>query len=150
MPDLGLIAEAVAARYAPAALPSPPAGAKRIRSSSANLPNAIPATPAILVFTDQGTFEAGAGTRLGAADYLVRLYYDKHLDGDLERDSEAIRDWMTLLVDQHKAQLQLGGLVVAVRTMAWRIGILPYGGLSYTGAELRVRTVTSEPWAASA
>lgn len=150
MPDVGAIAEAIAARYAAPNLPATPTGADGIRSSSANIPNHLPARPCVLVFPDAGALDAGDGIRIGELTWFVRLYYDEVGGGDLERDSDELRDWLTLLLDQHKASMQLGGLVVATRTTGYRLGVLRFAGVDYTGLELRVQTVTTEPWAATA
>jgi hypothetical protein len=150
VPNFGTIAESIAARYAAPNLPATPAGARAIRSASANVPNNLPALPCVLVFPDQGAFDAGNGIRIGEEGWLVRLYYDQVAGGSLERDSDQLRDWLSLLVDQHKASLQLSGAVLSTRTMGYRVGILTFAGTPYTGLELRVTTVTSEPWDASA
>lgn len=146
MPALGPIAEGLATRFAPANLPATPAGAQAIRSSSANIPNQLPARPCILVFPDRGTFEQGNSSRLGHADWRVRLYYQELAAGDLERDTDQLRDWMTLLVDQLKAGATLGGAVTISRVTGWTIGQLRFAETDYTGAEVLVHTVTTEPF----
>lgn len=150
--DIGAIAEAIAARYAAPNLPATPAGADAIRSSSANIPNDLGPRPCVLVFPDQGALEAGGGIRIGELTWFVRLYYDAVGDGDLERDSDELRDWLSLLLDQHKASVHLGlaGTVQATRTLGYRLGVLRFAGVDYTGLELRIQTVTTEPWDATA
>jgi hypothetical protein len=145
VPNFGTIGDAIADRYAPGVL-STPGGADAIRSSSANLPNNIGATPAVLVFLDSGQLTAGNGTRVGLTDWLVRLYYDQLGAGDLERDLDELRDWLTILVNAHLAQLNLGGAVVFCRTVGFRVGVLEYAGVKFTGCEVRVQTGTSESW----
>lgn len=150
--DVGAIAEALAARYYTPNLPATPANADPIRSSSANVPNDLPARPCVLVFPDQGVLDAGGGFRIGELTWFVRLYYDELGAGDLERDSDELRDWLSLLLDQHKAAVHLGipTVVQATRTMGYRLGVLRFAGVDYTGLELRVQTVVTEPWDASA
>lgn len=150
--DVGAIAEALAARYTAGALPATPAGADGIRSSSANIPNQLPARPCVLVFPDQGALDAGGGIRIGQLTWFVRLYYDEVGGGDLERDSDELRDWLSLFLDQHKAQVHLGlaATVQATRTTGYRLGVLRFAGVDYTGLELRVETITTEPWDATA
>lgn len=150
MSDLGAIAAAIAARYAAPNLPATPAGASDIRSASERIPNALPATPCVLVFPDAGVLEAGNGTRIGELGWLVRLYYDQVGGGSLERDADELLDWLSLLIDQHKASIQLGGLVVVTRTTGYRVGLLTFAGVAHTGLELRVQTITTEAWAATA
>lgn len=151
MPDFGAIGDAIAARYAPGTVPAAPAGASDIRSASANIPNQLPARPCVLVFADQGSFADGVGSRYGVLDWLVRLYYDEVGGGDLERDSDELRDWLTLLVERHKDQVHLGlpATVQVTLTLGYRVGILTFAGTRYTGLELRVQTVTTEAWPAT-
>jgi hypothetical protein len=40
--------------------------------------------------------------------------------------------------------MQLGGTVVAVRTLGWRIVTLPYAGADHTGIELNLQVVTAD------
>lgn len=143
MPDFNAIAAAVALRYAPAQM-SPPAGLPAVRSSTADLPNQLTSLPAVLVFPDEGTFDVGNGTRLGEHDFLVRFYLAA--PKSLARDMVKLRKWLTVLVDQHLLSLQLGGIVVYVRTRAWKIAMITYGGTEFSGIELKVRVRTSEPW----
>lgn len=143
MPDFDAIAVAIAARYAPAQV-TPPVGLTNVRESTANLPNAIGALPAVLVFLDEGTFDAGNGTRPGTADFLVRFYLSA--PKSLARDQVKLRKWLTVLVGQHLAGLQLGGLVVRVTLRSWKVGMMTYGAVDFSGIELRVRVVTSESW----
>lgn len=150
MPNLGLIAEAIATRYAPAQLPATPTGAQAIRSSSANVPNQLPARPCILVYPQRGTFDQGNSTRLGGADWLVRLYYQETGAGDLERDSDQIRDWLTLLVAQLQVGATLGGLVTIARVTGWNVGQVSFAGVDYNAGDVLVHTVTSEPFPVTA
>jgi hypothetical protein len=145
MTAYGTVADAIAARFAPGVVAAP-AGTNAIRTSSASLPNVIGATPAVLVSIDAGTLTYTAGTRLGAADWFVRLYYDQAAGGDLERDSRELLDYLTVLVDQLAAALQLSGTVVSAHVTGFRVGMLRYAGAMYTGLELRVHTVTTESW----
>lgn len=147
MPDFDAIAAAVALRYA-AAQVTPPAGMQNIRRSSADLPQALTVFPVVLVFPDAGTFDPGNGTRIGTSSWIVRFYYS--LARDLARETNALRKWLKVLVDQHLAGVQLGGIVVSTRTFTWKIGQMTYGGKEYSGIELGVAVVTSEPWTPTA
>lgn len=151
MPDMDAIAAAIAARYAAAAITAnggPPAGLTNVRKSTADLPQALSAMPAVLVFPDHGELDGGHQTRLGTHDFLVRFYFG--VSRNLARETNACRKWLTILLGQHLAALQLGGLVVRVYVATWRIAALPYAGKTYTGIELGVRAVTSEPWSPTA
>lgn len=147
MPSIDSIAQAIAARYASGTL-TPPGGLEATRFATADLPAAIPDTPGVLVFADEGTLDPGNGTRLSAASFLVRFYYAEA--GDLERDQVALRDWLDVLINAHLAAMQLGGLVAAVRTRRWKLGQLPYAGRTYNGVELTVEAISSEGWSPTA
>lgn len=147
MPDFDAIAIAIAARY-DASQMTAPVGYTAIRSATANPPNAMPALPAVIVFQDNGSFDSGNGTRFGTAEYLVRFYFNQI--GDLARDEVALRKWLTVLADQHRTSVQLGGLVVTIKTNSWRPGMLHYAGVDYSGIEFGVSVQTSEGWTVSA
>lgn len=153
MPDFDAITTAVAARFAPAQV-TPPAGYQNVRSATADLPNLMPPLPCVLVFLDSGTFETGNGTRIGGREgqhtFTVRFYYSQN--ADLSRDMVALRKWLTVLVDQFRLAVQLGGLtgVTRVTVDSWTVGSFQYANDMYTGIEFGVGLVTSEPWAAVA
>lgn len=145
-PDWDAIGAAIAARYLPANLTAP-AGLPTlgpIRTATQDLPSRKPVCPAVLVFPDRGTLEPGNGTRIGEARFLARFYLKPTVD--LNRELNACRRWLVKLVDAHGTALQLGGLVVAVRTVDWRIGLLDYAGTDHTGVELGLQVVTSDGW----
>jgi len=144
--DYEAIAVALAARFAAAAL-TPPAGYATVRSSTANAPGAIGPTPAVVVSLDQGEFVTGNSTRKGAQSWFVRFYFDQ--TSDLERTEPALRKWATVLRDQLKGAAQLVGIIDLAVIASFRLGILAYGGVDYTGIELTVHTATSEGWAAT-
>jgi hypothetical protein len=139
-------ATAIANRFLAAALTAP-AGYATIRSSTANAPGAIGPTPAVVVSLNEGEYETGNATRKGSASWYVRFYFDQ--TSDLERTEPAIRKWLQVLVYQLQAAAQLAGTVDRCIIGSFRVGILAYGGVDYTGAELQVFTATSEGWAAT-
>lgn len=141
------IAAAIAGRFL-AAQVTPPAGYANIRSSTANAPGAIGPTPAVVVSLNEFSFVTGNTTRVGAVSWYVRFYFDQ--TSDLERTEPAIRKWVDVLIGQLKASVQLAGLVDRAVIDGGKVGILPYGGVDYTGVELQVSTATSEGWAATA
>lgn len=144
--DVDAIGQAIAARYAPANV-TPPAGLTNVRKATADLPQAITAVPIVLVFPDSGELAPGNGTRLGNATWYVRFYFG--VSRNVARETNACRRWLSVLLDQHRTVLALGGLVTAVRTVGWKVGLLDYGSKRYFGIELRIQVVTSEPWSAS-
>lgn len=142
------IAAAIAARFASGAV-TPPAGYANIRSSTANAPGAIGPTPAVVVSLDAFEFQTGNGLRTGAQSWFVRFYFDQ--TSDLERTEPAIRKWVDVLIGQMKGAAQLTTPLVDRAVIdGGKVGILSYGGVDYTGAELKVSTVTSEGWASVA
>lgn len=147
MTDFDAIGTALAGRFA-AAQVTPPGTLQNIRVSTAQIPNAMPPLPCVLVFPDTGEFRTGNGTRLGVHQWMVRFYLDQTID--LERDINALRRWLGVLVDQLKLSVQLAGAVDRATVDSWRIGILTYAGQPYTGIELSVGVVKTEGWAAVA
>jgi hypothetical protein len=145
--DFAAISQAIAGRYLAAQMTAP-TGYRAIRVATDQLPNQLPPLPCVLVFPEDGDFDAGNGTRLGVHRWTARFYYDQA--GDLPRAQAACLAWLTVLADQHKASVQLGGLVVYVRTVSWKIGTLTYAGKDYVGIELGLAVRTSEGWSATA
>jgi len=149
MPDFDAIATALAARFAGGvATPAAPAGLTDVREATANLPNELGPLPAVLVFTDHGELgRVGNQTRIGVATFRVRFYLA--LGVDLARDEVQLRQWATVLVDRLKVATTLSGTVTRAAVMSWQIGAMRFGGQEFSGIELVVAAVTSEPWAAS-
>jgi hypothetical protein len=148
MPDFDGIAAALAARFAAAQVTPPAGGYDNIRVATADLPNQMTPLPTVLVYLDSGDFTAFPGKRDGRSEWSVRFYYNQ--TGDLPRDMKALRLWAAVLIDQLKISTQLGGIVTLARVDSFRIGILNYAGIDYTGLELGVGIVTNEAWAAVA
>lgn len=149
MPDLYAISTAIAARFA-AAQVTPPATFQNIRVATAAPPGAMPALPCVIVFPDQGDFDTGNGTRMGVHQFTVRFYYGQA--GDIARDAVALQKWITVLADQLRISVQLGGLTSVARCTVdgYKVGYLNYGGKDYSGIELTVGVTTTEGWAAVA
>jgi hypothetical protein len=84
--------------------------------------------------------------------FTVRFYYNQL--SDLERDYVALRKWLDILSDQLRASVQLGGLtwssgtrqgeVTRAKVDGWKIGILTYANVKYTGIELAVSILVNE------
>ena len=147
MPDLYAISTAIAARFA-AGQVTPPATFQNIRVATAAPPGAMAALPCVMVFPDQGQFDTGNGTRLGLHTFTVRFYYGQA--GDIARDAVALQKWLTVLADQLRISVQLGGTVARATVDAYKVGYLNYGGKDYSGIELTVGVTTTEGWAAVA
>lgn len=143
--DIDAIATAVAARYSSL---TPPAGLGAIRKATGDLPQAIGQVPVVLIWPEEGELRAGTGSRLGDHLFFARFYFG--LTRNLERETKACRRWLSVLLDAHKDAVQLGGLVASVRTITWQIGQMEYAGKTYTGIELGLQVVTTEPWDATA
>lgn len=147
--DFDAILTGLVNRFIPAAV-TPPTGLQNVRFATGDLPNKIAVTPGVLVMLEGGSYESGNTTRKGTHKAKVRFYYAQNTD--LRRDLVSLRKWLTVLVDQTKGAVQLGGVayVTSVVVADWTIGKLPYATDEFTGIELGVDIVTSEPWAATA
>lgn len=145
---LDTIAAAIAARYTSVNMPAP-GGLSAVRLATATLPQAIAATPTVLVFPDSGQVLAQTtGTRRMSSRFLIRFYLTPRKD--IGRETNQLRTWLPTLIGQHQAGVTLGGTVARVALASWRIGVLSYAGIEYSGAELAVDVETSIPWAATA
>lgn len=143
MPDFNAITVALVARFTAAAV-TQPAGYDDVKLATADLPEGLTALPAILVFPSEGEFAPqGTGARRDSdSTFVVRFYYNQA--GDLERDSAALRKWLTVLVGQLDGAVQLGGIVTSARVVTWRLDMLPYADQQYPGIELTVNVHVEE------
>lgn len=143
--DLDAIAVGIAARFAPGALTAP-TGYSTVRQSSATPIAQIGVTPVVLVTIDAGTFEDGNGTRIGEHAFFVRFYLDQV--NDTERSEVALRKWASVLIDQMKGAVQLGGITFVTRAVveSYKVGMLLHGNLTYAGIEIVVAVTTSDSW----
>jgi hypothetical protein len=141
--DVDAIATAIATRYGPG-LMTPPSGQGPVRSATANLPQQVTATPAVLVFPDSGSFDYSPSKRAANVQFKLQFLYSMGVD--MPRDSAGIRKWIGVLVDQLKGAAQLGASVSSARVMAWRTVKVTYGGEEFNGVELDVDVQTSEAW----
>jgi hypothetical protein len=147
MPDLYAISQAIAARFASGQV-TPPATYQNVRVATANPTNAMAPLPCVMVFPDSGSFDTGNGTRIGVHTFTVRFYYNQA--GDIARDAVALQKWVTVLADQLKLSVQLGGTVARATIDGYKVGYLNYGGKDYSGIEFQVSALTTEGWAAVA
>jgi len=141
--DFDVMVTAIAARYASGTL-APPAGLPAVRRSTGDLPQRLTVFPCVLVFPESGTLGVGGQTRVGEHFMLARFYLRR--TKDVAREVNECRRWLSKLIDAHLAAMTLGGTIAAVRTIGWRIGVLTYGSVSYSGVELRLQLVTSDAW----
>lgn len=149
MPDFDAISGAIANRFS-AAQVTPPGGETNIRSSTGDAPNQLSALPCVIIVPVGGGFTTGNGTRTGAHDFLARFYLGQAAQADFSRDIPRLRKWLTVLADQLRTSVQLGGTVTAARLMTWKLGLMTYAGQDYSGLELGITVVTDEGWAAVA
>lgn len=145
--DFDAITVALAARFAPGVV-TPPTGYDNIRLSTGNLPGQMTPLPTVLTFPEGGEFTALPGKRDSTHSFVHRFYYNQ--TGDLERDTIALRKWLTVLVYQLQGAAQLGGTVTSAKVIGYTVAVLSYAGLEYTGIELRSEVIVNEPWAAVA
>lgn len=147
MPDFDAINTALVARFTGV---TPPAGGyDAIRVATGDLPGQMVPLPAVLVFPVSGTFDQKMGARRDSANlFMVRFYYNQ--TGDADRDFPALRKWLTILSDRLAGAVQLGGLtwsggeVTRATFTGWRIGILTYANVQYSGIELDVSVLVNE------
>jgi hypothetical protein len=148
VPDFDAINTALVARFAAAAI-TPPTGYDNVKIATGDLPTGMLPLPAVLVYPpEEGAFRGFPGKRDSTHQIIVRFYYNQ--TGDLERDSAALRKWLTVLVDQLKLSTQLGGIVTKASIDSYRTGTFVYATLDYTGIELTVSVLVNEAWAAVA
>ncbi len=142
--NLKAVADALAARYAPA-LVTPPTGYPNIVASTATPPNALPQSPYVVVWPNTGEITYIPGVRKGEHEFLVNFYYAKH-EGDIPRESAALLNWLGILLDQIHDQTALGlaPIVLKALVVSWAIGALPYAGTTYDGITLTVRVWTQD------
>lgn len=149
MPDFDGIDTALAARFAAAAV-TPPTSYENIRISTADLPGQMTPLPTVLVYTESGTFDTRVGDRQSMHQRTIRFYYNQ--TGDIEKDMKALRLWLAVLCDQLRASVQLGGALNITRCTvdSYKVGVMPYAGLSYTGIEIGVSFGIAEGWSSTA
>lgn len=144
--DFDAQAIALAARFDGGAV-TPPSGYDAIVVSTADIPEALPRTPCVLVFLENGAMQTGNGTRLSKHEWTIRFYYGQITD--LPRQNVALRKWAGVLVDQLRGATQLAGTVARATIDGYTVGMLRYGNATYAGIELKASTVTTEGWAAT-
>ena len=147
MPDFDAINTALVARFAAAAI-TPPTGYDNVKISTGDLPTGMLPLPAVLVFPENGEFTHYPGKRDSVHTFIVRFYYNQN--GDLERDTAALRKWLTVLVDQLKISTQLSATVTLAVVRSYTVGTFEYTPNTYTGIELTCELVVNEAWAAVA
>ena len=144
--DLLAIADALAARYAPAAV-TPPTGYANIVDSTARPKNALTQSPSVVVWPNEGelNYASTQGMRKGEHEFLVNFYYAKH-EGDLPRESAALIAWLGVLLDQLHAQTSLGLAPIVMKALVatWKIGALTYAGSIWDGITLTVNVWTQD------
>lgn len=148
MPDFDAMGVALAARFAAANVTPPTGGYVNIRSSTAYPPAALGPLPCVLVVPLEGDFVSGNAKREAGTDWAVRFYFSQ--TGTPEKDGKALLKWLTVLVDQLKAAVQLGGAADLALVTGFRTGKLTYGDQDYSGIELTVHTEQHEGWVATA
>lgn len=152
MPDFDAINTALVARFS-AAQTTPPAGYDPIRVATGDLPGAMTPLPTVLVFPESGSMDQRMGGKRDSTSlFTVRFYYNQ--TGDAERDFPGLRLWLGVLCDQLRGAVQLGGLtwtsgvrvgeVTRAIVTGWKIGVLTYAGVQYTGIELSVSVLVNE------
>ncbi len=142
--DVQAIAQALAARFAPANV-TPPSGLQNIRVSTEYLPDFIGAPPTVLVFPPEETFAYTPGSRQSVQDWPIR-FYEAQVTGP-GRTVDRLYRWRSVLIGQLLDQTQLGESadgVAWVGIVAARIGTLTYGDVEFQGIEMVARVRLAE------
>lgn len=154
---LNAIAQAIATRFGPG-LGLPAGITDDIATATADPPNAIAETPAVIVFTDSIDTRA-RGNQLGHVLLRFRVQFLLRLGLDLARDELDLRRWcgdgsddagLLYRLRPGLAGIHLGGIAqvsrAAIETATF--GGIPYGNPpdEYSGIELIVGVVVDEPW----
>ena len=142
--DVQAIAQALAARFAPANV-TPPSGLQNIRVSTEYLPDFITSPPTVLVFPPEETFAYTPGSRQSVQDWPIR-FYEAQVTGP-GRTVDRLYRWRSVLIGQLLDQTQLGESadgVAWVGIVAARIGTLTYGDVEFQGIEMVARVRLAE------
>lgn len=136
MADYLAIGDAIAARFGAVA---------GIKLATARPPNALPQTPAAVVWPLSGDATFEAGRLLGQHDYRVAVYLAQ-ASGDVATFSadmaNLIGPCLTALAGQ--AKLGLAPTVTKALVTSWETAVLTYAGIEYVGLQLTVRVWTEE------
>lgn len=143
--DMQAIAQALAARYAPANVTAP-SGLQNIRLSTERLPDVLSMPPAVLVFPPEEEFSYTPGSRQSVQDWPIRFYHEE-VSGP-GRTVENLYLWRPVLIGQLLPNSQLGqsgsGGVAMATIVAARIGTLVYGDIQFQGIEMVARVRLAE------
>lgn len=142
--DVQAIAQALAARFAPANV-TPPSGLQNIRVSTEYLPDFITSPPTVLVFPPEEQFSYTPGSRQSVQDWPIR-FYEAQVTGP-GRTVDRLYRWRSVLIGQLLDQTQLGESadgVAWVGIVAARIGTLTYGEVEFQGIEMVARVRLAE------
>ena len=142
--DVQAIAQALAARFAPANV-TPPSGLQNIRVSTEYLPDVMTSPPTVLVFPPEEQFAYTPGSRQSVQDWPIR-FYEAQVTGP-GRTVDRLYRWRSVLIGQLLDQTQLGESadgVAWVGIVAARIGTLTYGDVEFQGIEMVARVRLAE------
>ena len=143
--DLQAIAQALAARYAPANVTAP-TGLQTIRLATDYLPDEITAPPTVLVFPPEEAFSYTPGSRQSVQDWPIR-FYEAQVTGP-GRHVERLYLWRPVLIGQLLPNSLLGqsgsGGVAWAAIVSARIGTLDYAGTTFQGIEMVARVRLAE------
>lgn len=143
--DTLAIAQALAARFAPAQV-TPPTGLQNIRLSTERLPDLISMPPTVLVFPPEEQFSYTPGSRQSVQDWPIRFYQAQ--TSTAGRTVEELYAWRPVLIGQLLPNSQLGqsgsGGVAWAAIVAARIGALTYAEVEFNGIEMVARVRLAE------
>ncbi len=135
--NLTTIATNIATRFSSSTI-TPPSGYPNVKFATHILPNAISATPCVLVKPPVVSIEyAPGGQRVGTMEFPVEFY----IAPSAEDNAQALYDWWGVLFDQLLADYDIGGPteVIDATITDSRLGTLVYAGVDYVGIQYTVR-----------
>lgn len=147
--DLRAIAAALATKYVGL---QPVGEPMAVRSSTADPPNDVVVTPAVIVMSadDPADFDYGGQTRMGTVPFVVDFLLAP--TADVPRFMASLQRWAPVLLDATLVGIHLGLPLVVAQTWAssFQIAGITYGGQLYAGVRLVVKVRVSEPIAPTA
>lgn len=129
------IADALAAKFAPAAITAP-SGLPAMRASTARLPNNIPTSPWVLVSLPKGQVVLGAQELNHSMEFHATFHYAKQ-SGDTPRDMAGMLAWLGVLLAATFADMDLGvaGIRKAYPT-TYDFVVATYGASEFYGWDI--------------
>jgi len=121
-------------------------GGTVIRGSTAEQPNAIPATPYVVVSLPSGEFVAGGGERVATHEFPIYFLYQK-ASGDLPRQTKAMLQWLGPLFDATISATAIGQTSNSVKSAllaSYEPVVYEYAGTEFHAWRFVYEVITRE------